>query len=469
MSMSVDGLVSGMDTTTLISQLLQAEAAPKNALITKLAEAKNAASAYRTLNTTFAAVRAAAETVVKADSWSATKATSSAASVAVTADATATPGSLSFTVLKTAKAHSVLNQNTPGTWTSADSAYGSSSITVLDAAGVAKSPVITIADANSDGTLSLKEAAAAINADTNHGLTASVVQLSSTEFALQVTSRTTGLASEFGLSGSGTYTEPTVAQDAQIKVGDSAEAYTVTSSTNTFANLMPGATITVSKEEPSAVTVTVASDPDAVAAKVQTLVDAVNASLTEVRRATNNSKSSTATLKGDYSVSQLAGQLLDAVTSAIAGAGTPPNDDLSPSTVGFQLSKDGTSVVFTKATFLTALTDDPGLAQRMVAGRDAGTDSSGNPVTAVTGLAERLLDVAKSASDSATGSLVKLAEGKESTLKGFEDRIAAWDLRLAKRKEMLTRQFTAMETALSSLRNQSTWLAGQINSLPSYG
>ena len=32
----------------------------------------------------------------------------------------------------------------------------------------------------------------------------------------------------------------------------------------------------------------------------------------------------------------------------------------------------------------------------------------------------------------------------------------AWDLRLAKRKETLTRQFTAMETALSSLKNQST-------------
>ena len=81
--------------------------------------------------------------------------------------------------------------------------------------------------------------------------------------------------------------------------------------------------------------------------------------------------------------------------------------------------------------------------------------------------AERLLDVAKSASDSATGSLVKLAEGQESTLKDIQDRIEAWDLRLAKRKETLTRQFTAMETALSSLRNQSTWLAGQINSLPS--
>jgi flagellar hook-associated protein 2 len=103
----------------------------------------------------------------------------------------------------------------------------------------------------------------------------------------------------------------------------------------------------------------------------------------------------------------------------------------------------------------------------MVSGRTAGTDSNGIPVTAVTGLATRLLDVAKSASDSATGSLVKLAEGRESTLKGIQERIDAWNVRLAKRKETLTRQFTAMETSLSGLRNQSTWLAGQINSLPS--
>jgi flagellar capping protein FliD len=469
MTMSVDGLISGMDTTTLITQLIQAESAPKTALTTKLAETRNAASAYRTVNTTFAAVRAAADNALKAENWSATKATKSADSVTVAAGATAAPGSLTFTVEKTAKAHSVLNQNTAA-WTSANSAYGSSTITVLAADGVtAKTPAITIVDKNSDGTVSLAEAAAAINADTQHGLTASVVQLSADEFALQVTSKTTGLASRFGLSGAGTFTAPTIGQDAELKVGDSAEAYRVTSATNTFASLMPGATLTVGKVETSPVTVTIAADPEAVAAKMQSLVDAVNASLAEVRRATNNSKDSTATLKGDYSVSQLAGQLVDAVTSAIAGAGTPPNADRSPAGVGFELSKDGKTVVFTKTTFLAALKDDPSLAQRMVAGRDAGTDGGGNPVPAVTGLAERLLDVAKAASDSTTGFLVKLAESKESNVRGLEERIEAWDLRLIKRKEALTRQFTAMETALSSLRNQSTWLAGQINSLPSYG
>jgi flagellar hook-associated protein 2 len=162
-------------------------------------------------------------------------------------------------------------------------------------------------------------------------------------------------------------------------------------------------------------------------------------------------------------VTSLGGQLLDAVSFAVGTDG-------SAAKVGFQLTKDG-KITFDKAKFLTALSADPQLAQRMVSGRAAGAGDDGisgtvDDVTAVTGIAARVLDVAKAASDSATGSLVKLAEGQDSMVKDFQARIDAWDLSLAKRKEALTRQFSAMETALSSLKNQSSWLAGQINSLP---
>ena len=466
MTMSLStGLISGMDTGALVSQLIAAEAAPQTALKARLKSAEAAGSAYRTVNTTFLAVRAAAESATKSDIWSPVKATSSTTGVSVSAGSGAAPGSLTFKVLDTAKAHSVLSKN--AAWTTATSAYGASSITVLDKDDVAKTPAISITDIDGDGTLTLTEAATAINNST-HGLSAAVVQISSTEFALQVTSKTTGKDSKFSVSGPGTVTNPTLGADARIKIGDTLAAFEVASPTNTFASVLPGTSFTVGKADATTdVTITVTSDPDAVAAKMQSMVDAVNASLNEVRRATNNSKGSIATLKGDFSVTQLAGRLMDAVSSAIVGAAAPPNANRSPATVGFELSKDGKTVVFTKAKFLDALQSDPAMAQRMVSGRTAGTDSNGDPVTAVTGLAERLLDVAKSASDSATGSLVKLAEGRESTLKGIEERIEAWNLRLAKRKETLTRQFTAMETSLSSLRNQSTWLAGQINSLPS--
>jgi flagellar hook-associated protein 2 len=42
-------------------------------------------------------------------------------------------------------------------------------------------------------------------------------------------------------------------------------------------------------------------------------------------------------------------------------------------------------------------------------------------------------------------------------------------MRLELRRTTLTRQFTALETALSRMNSQSSWLAGQISSLPTSG
>jgi flagellar capping protein FliD len=451
MTMSLStGLISGMDTGSLISQLIQAEAGPQTALKARLKTTENTASAYRTINTTFLAVSAMAEAAQKPDAWSPTKASSSGGGVAVSATPGAASGSLTFTVKQLATSHAIMNRNTTaGTWTSPSSLYGATQITVSDENNTALTPPITIG-----GTGTLADAAAAINAS-SHGLSASVVQINSGEAALRISAKDTGLASKFSLTGSGAFTTDTDAADAKISIGTTTPVE-VSSSTNTFDSVMAGATFTVSKKDETA-TLTIVSDPDAVAAKVQALVDAVNSAVKNSRDYTSNAPGSTATLKGDYAVSSLVGRLMDAVSFPVAGAGPSGKEGL-PATVGFSIAKDGKSVVFDRAKFLSALKDDPAMAQRVVSG--TGTEG--------TGIAGRLLGVAKGASDSTNGSLVALAKGQDSLVKGYKDQIAAWDLRLVKRKETLTRQFTAMETALSSLRNQSTWLAGQINSLPSY-
>jgi flagellar hook-associated protein 2 len=442
--MSVDGLISGMDTTSLISKLIQAEAGQQTALKSRLAATQNNASAYRTVNTTMAAVRAAAESVLAAGSWTPTKASSSSANVSVSAGATATPGSVTFTVDRVAGAHGVWR--TDAGWTTATSPAGFATLDVFAADGTTKKGTVTVG-----GTQSLTDAATAIN-ESAFGLSAAVIKTDAGTYALAVTARKTGADSVFSLQGGGTFAINSTGQDAKLTVG-SGSTFSVTSDTNTFSSAMPGVTITVGKQAVgTAVTVDVAADPEAVATKMQGLVDSVNAALKTVRDYTKNTQGSTATLRGDYAVSQFAGQLLDAVSFAVGADG-------SPKKIGLELDKAGT-VVFKKAEFLAALKDTPDLAQRMV----TGADGAGG----VVGLADRLLTVAKTASDGATGALVKLAEGQDSLAKDLKGRIEAWDLRLAKRKEILTRQFSAMETALSSLKNQSTWLAGQINGLPKY-
>src|SRR5687768_2094177 len=108
MTMSVDGLVSGMDTTSIITQLLQAEANPQVLLKQKLSAAQIEASAYRTVNTAFAAVRAAAESLTASSLSAARKVsisggapTTGTASPSVTASAASTAvdgSSITFTV-----------------------------------------------------------------------------------------------------------------------------------------------------------------------------------------------------------------------------------------------------------------------------------------------------------------------------------------------------------------------------------
>lgn len=85
MTMSINtGLVSGIDTGTMITQLLQLEARQQNALKARLSDTQVTASAYRTINSSLAALTTSAESLARPDSFSSTKATSTATSVGVT-------------------------------------------------------------------------------------------------------------------------------------------------------------------------------------------------------------------------------------------------------------------------------------------------------------------------------------------------------------------------------------------------
>jgi flagellar hook-associated protein 2 len=460
MTMSVDGLISGMDTTALITQLLRAEANPQTLLKQKLTATQNQASAYRTVNTAFAAVRTAADALTAAGLAATRTAKPSAEHVTATAGTTAVPGAgVTFTVLNLARPQQSASTQT---WATADAPWSD-----MDASDRLEftSGGTVVADLAIPAGATLSEVAALINAS-GAGVRATVTRPAEGQFKLLLTSEGSGTAGArdvVGYAGTtevpGTFTESRPAEDALLDLG----GFTATSSTNTFAELISGVSVTVSKVDPDPVTVSVDRDADAVATKMQALVDAVGAALNNVKDLTANEPGSRAALKGDTSLRALSGRLLTAVSDAVGGR--------SPAEVGLELTRDG-AITFDKAVFTTALAADPDLVTRMVSGGPATAGPNrvpgdGDDLPAVTGIAQRLSDVAKAASDSATGSIIGFAKGRESVATDLQKRIDNWDLRLARRKQVLTRQFTAMETALSSLRNQSTWLAGQLNSLPS--
>jgi flagellar hook-associated protein 2 len=426
------GLASGLDYTTLISQLMQIEAQPQRLLETKLSDTRVDAAAYRAVNTSLAALQTAAEALTKDTAWAPAKATTSASSVTATSTAGAAQGQITFTVDRLAATHTVISS---AAWTASSSAM---TLIVADADDDTAPKSVTIA-----AGATLDDAVKTINA-AKAGVTAMAVNTGA-GYRLQLTAAASGGDGVFSVSGGPAFSLLTQGGDAQLTVGG---VFTATSATNTFTDLLAGTTFTISEKGASA-TVTVASDPAALTAAVQSLVTAANNALSAVSGYSYNGTGSTAALRGDSTLRRLTSDILSAVSSAVGGTG-------SAASAGMQLNREG-KIDFKPETFTAKLKDDPGLARQLISG-----------TTGVPGVAHRILGVTKTATDTTTGTLTLLAQGKDREATDLAKRIEEWDLRLELRQQTLTRQFSAMESALGTLNSQASWLSTQLAQLPSW-
>ncbi|WP_448614118.1 flagellar filament capping protein FliD [Modestobacter sp. URMC 112] len=463
------GLSSGIDYSTMISQLMQLEARPQTLLRNQLLGTKDDAAAYREINTAFAALSSAAQAVTGDGITAARKASSSSTTVTASAGPTAVPGSsLTFSVTALATGQTSMSG---GTWSSATGDVRTA------AAADSGSPLpgwpltvvrdgVPIGEIDLPPVATLHDAAAAINAS-GHGLSATVVQLDGGHFKLRVASTAVGEAAAFRLTSEAdptgaAFTDSQAAGNATLALGGGVVA---TSASNTFADLLTGVSVTVSEVADGTkprTTISVANDTAAVTSKVKAMIDAANSVLNTISKHTDNREGSDATLKGNSTLTSLSSQLLREISSAVSGR--------SPATVGVQLKRDGT-IVFDAAKFTSTLTATPALAQQIAGGRTGvGVDNvehTTDDTIDVDGLAARLSVLAERASDSAGGMITNLANSQDTRVKELQKQIDGWDVRLALRRTTLTAQFNALESTLGKLQNQASWLSGQLGSLPS--
>lgn len=440
-SASISGLASGMDTASIISQLMQLEAIPQSRLKTQVTTHESAITKLQELNTKIAALFTKADALAKPTGWAPIAATSSYDKVSITTTSGAAPGSLSFSVVGTAKAHTIsLNNTALLTDVVVTHASRNVRLDMLDG---------TVHTINTgDGTL--QGLVDGIN-NANLGVRASTVKLDTGKYRLRLEATTTGAASNFALNSAngqplmGGSTVVTTGADAQIKIG----ADTISSPTNTFTNVLPGVNITLGVDAVAntAVSTTLATDSKAMTESLKGLVDALNGVLSDIDAATKTGDGTVkkGPLAGDSRLRQVRDQLVDTLYSA-AGTGL--------SAVGIQLDRTG-KFTFDEAKFKTEYAASPTTVA--AAFTKATTD---------TGFADRLAAVAKRASDSIDGTVTMVIKGRQSTVDQIKDSIERWDNRLELRRTTLTRQFTALETALGQMNSQSNWLAGQISSLP---
>jgi flagellar hook-associated protein 2 len=439
---SVSGLVSGLDTASIVSSLMQIEAQPQTLLKTQLTSQQSVVSSLQGLNAKLASLATKAGDLAKASAWSTYTATSSSTAVTASAGTTATAGSLNLTVQRTAAAHQ-LSFATTAAATDVVTTGPTVTLTKHDGTQV---PVDT-------GDGSLAGLVKGINA-AGAGVTATMLRLDGGSYRLQVRSDTTGEASDFTLTNSDGGAllggaAVTAGQDAEITVG----ADTIHSATNTFGGLTTGLDVTIADgtQAGTTATVTVARDATAAQTALQGLVDAANDILTTIDGLTayDSTTKKSGVLSGDATVRALRGQVLDTVTRAADGS--------SMAAVGVQTDRDG-KITFDTTAFAKAYATNPS----MVATKLGATAKDSVP-----GFAARLATMAGHASNSTDGTLTSSIMGRQSSVTSLQKQIDDWDVRLAARQDSLNKQYAALEVALGKLQDQSSWLSGQIASLSS--
>ena len=456
--LGLTGLSSGLDTSGIITKLMAIESQPQTQLKTQLKTQQGHTTALQSLNTAVAAVATSARSALAANALTSFTATSSSTAVTATASSSAITAVTQFTVDRLAQSQVSVTAPMADT-----AALASSDHTITLQVGSAAGLKITAASSSIDDMV------AAING-AGAGVSAAKIAAGTVggvpQFRLQLSATTSGAAAGFqvfrgdstapadriGAASTPALTTVTAAQDAQITLypgSDAAQA--VTSSTNRFAAVSPGLDVTVGAVSSTPVSVSVTADASAATTSAQAFTAGLIQLFSGIAASTaittspnaNGSSSSSATsgsvFTGDSLVRNLKDALLNAATEPVGGR--------SISSIGINLTKDGT-ITFDQAKFQAAMASDP-----------AGT------VAMYQAVATKVAKVAGDASAPTSGTISQAITSETSQQSSMTTQIGAWDTRLASIQAQYQAQFTAMEVALNNLSAQSTYIAGQISGM----
>lgn len=363
---NIGGLASGLDTNSIIESILEVERIPINQLETRKYNHQVEENAWSAINTRYSAIRTALNDLDSAADLSklslATSSNEDAVSVSVTGAPVA--GTTSFTVDRLATNHQLASNTDFG---GADAAVGAGDFIITK--GGTDYTITTTADTT------LTQLAAEVNA-LDIGVSASVISVDGTNFKLILSSDGTGDANTFSTSGTvaslGTMDVLQDGVDAQVTIGSGLSALTLSRSSNTITDLIPGASIELKGTTTSAVSITTQRDVDGTVEAITKLMNEVNSTLSTIAEATKYSPDSDTAgpLVGNSTARSLAVDLRSAISGTLNAGSTYP----VASSVGISLNRDGTFDIDETKLRDALETDYDAVVDLLVAG-GAATDS----------------------------------------------------------------------------------------------
>jgi flagellar hook-associated protein 2 len=462
--LSLSGLASGVDTASIVEQLMALE----RQSVTKIGYRKAAASgqqeALKEVASKLASLKAAALALSADTTWAQkqTVESSDPARVAVSMLAGAGIGGQSIHVDRLASSAQRRFE------------FGAGSFDAQGNTTVATTLSLAYADGTSSATIDIaagatkQQIADAINAKTSGPAVAAVVNGPDGE-QLVVSARKTGEKSEFTMSSSSPVLAedpdfvPTAALDlrAAFRLGSGGVQYW---DSNIVEHAVPGVRLTFKGVTTSPATVTVSEntlDRDGIKAKIKGFVDAYNAvvdttrgKLTEqaTRNPTSDFQAARGQLHGDSGLTSMLSRLRQDMADVVSASGI---NDLGD--IGIAIPKaTGTSSPDAKAGKLVL--DEAKLT--------AALDTDFTAVKNFLGTFSKEVETFVKDQTGGSGVIDKRLETGERRVKRVQAQIDRANERLDAREKRLKAQFTAMEIALQNSQTQGAWLQGQIAGLP---
>jgi len=446
-SITFSGLATGIDSASIIDQLIAAERQPIVRLQQRQQVFDTQANKLRSLQSKLEALQSAATELGERDDVLASQVSSSDEGVfTASIHGAAALGPTSIHVDRLASAQKTYSDAIGAADTSGLFGTGTLTLAVGD-----DDPI----DVTIEATDTLESVASKINSS-GADVTAGVV-FDGTDYRLRVTGNDTGADRAIAFTESGTtlgLDDPANEVQAATDASFTVDGFPMTRPTNSFSDALPGVTITLTGESPDAdaATLSVSRDPDAVRERAQGFVDAYN----DVMRGINAEFAYTGTpkgpesLSGDFTLRGIQSRLRSMVGGVVAGTS---GAFTTLASVGIETNTDGTLELDAGA-FDAALATDSSAVADLFAGDGA-----------IEGFVATFDSMIESHVASGDGILTQRIDSIEGRRDGLDSQIDRLELRIEDTEERLRLQFATLEQLVSSMQNQGSQMTAALSGL----
>lgn len=442
---TIDGLVSGIQTGDVIAKLMEVERLPVTRMEERKKEYQTKITLLQDLATKLSTLKLSADNLKTSSLYrSRVVVSSNEAVLTASAQVGAPVGRYTLTVEQIALAHQLASGVTSDP---AAQVFGSGTITIQVGSGSPK--VINVSSSNG----SLNRIRDLIN---NAGLPVSATVVGANgEYRLVLLSQITGQDGEVNVTvnltgGSETLSFSTIQppQNARVLLGVASGGSTPLSfefSSNTVQNLLPGVALNLLSASTNPVTVEVKEDTGLLEEQIRRFVESYNDVISLVKEYTfyDPDTRKKGPFLGNVNLSIIRSQLERIITAPVSGVEKAVN---SLAMLGITLTKTGVLQVENPQALSEKISQNLSAVEKLF----------------TRGIARSFSEAIQNITRYGSG-VIWVEQNMYRTMSDTLDkRIASLEQSLRIREQRLWRQFTNLEKYLSTMKSQSTWLANQV-------